>query len=416
MDILTSEKMYTPLEADSEWATLEAYKTTLETLSVFQDSLTPERGVCQAQVKALIDECQLVLEERTPLQSFTKDPSVQNLSVVTEGILHRAAQVTKDFIKKAGELIMKMLSWIMAFFKKLTNRHRTLHERVILLKAVKDANKEASAVVGNVHVVDEAITKAEQALQEAIQRYIDHSTALAAALLSEGPFLGAIKGIGLQMAHTPQYIADKVSLAVNALKEHPRDKYTMAQQLALLATPIPLSGLERVAKSYHPLQNAPMLLDYFQQLKTHVAQLHDTHPAGQMEWQIASTVVVDPRSGFNEPLVPIPDDVYRVFEILNAKIEELMTDGVKANVDSSLEPAYQAAMMSLVGEVHALTFYVEAVNMVLDTQVSLAESLYRCQVAQFELYRAKGQISNDPAIVEALNKVQHTLRDQITRR
>jgi hypothetical protein len=411
---ISTEDVMSVMDVHDEREALQKLKATLELLESY-GNVIPKEGVCQDQVKAMIAECDLGLDDRYPVQSFTKLPSQQNVGVACEAITARAGQIVVDLIKKVGELIMKMINWLIKAVKGLFARHNTVHQRVVFIKHLNEANKAAKVVVGDAGEGSE-VEAAQAALDEAMGRYKDHYTALAATLLTEGDYLGALKGIGLIMPVTVSLITEKVLLAENTIKEHPKDRIILAQQLASLAQPIPLAKLENVAAKYGPLQRKETLLDYFEALKAATDSLHDAHPAGQMDWAVAAQVLADPRAGFDEPIIAIPDDIQRVFNTLLSKVDSLMHPDITKTIDASLAAQYDAAMMALVADVHALTYYVEVVNVVLDTQVSIADSLYRCAASQFELYRAKATSSGEQAVVDKLNEIQAHLRTAITKR
>lgn len=389
---------------------------TMQLLNQFQSSFDDERAVCQAQVKALIDECEMSLDDRYPLQSFTQAPSPQNLSIVTEGIFRRSATVVVNLIKKVVEMIKKMFSWIIAAIKNIFSRQKAVHQRVVMVKVLATANAEVKPVTDPLPAASPAVQQAQAALDTAVGRFGDFYSELAHTLLTQSPYLGAIKGISLFMPKIAELLGMKLGLAETFLKDTNQDRGIFAMNLTKLAVPLPIMRLEQVAERYSPLKNKNTLLEFFDALKAHTTALHSARPKGVMDWQVATAMVIDPRSGFDEPLVTIPDDIQRAFQVLITRIDALAHPDILGHIDPAMMGHYDAAMMSMLADAHALALYAEAINVVLDTQAGLAVSLFQCHKALFDLHRAKAQDSQDPTAINAINAIQHRLRETITNR
>lgn len=404
-----------PVDVADERETLGKLKGLLEQLAIYQKSFEGEGKVCQAQVKHLVDECQIALDDRYPLASFTQAPSAVNLSAACEGVFRKAGDVIRELGHKAWELIKKMVAWLVAAFKNLIGRNRGVAQRVTVIAAVSAANEEVKSLDA-VPSAGEA-EAAEHKLADAIQVYKDYYSALAHAILTEDPFIGAVKAVSLLLPKQIGLITDKVALAEEVFRDVHRDRLMLAQQLATLGQPLPMGRLEEVARRVPSLQGGHTLGEFFQRFRDTVNVLHDQHPKGQMDWPIAVKTVLDHGAGFAEPLVGIPDEIEHAYHQLLVKVEAVGHGSpVAEGIDPSLAAQYNAAIDAITHDVQSMTQYAAAVNTVLDTQAMVADALYRCVVAKWELNRAKAQESGDPHVVEQMNAVQRKLRAAIVTR
>lgn len=417
MSIATEETLpaLEALDVSNDTAQLNAMLDTLKLLAQFQVSFNDQKAVCQAQIKTLIENCDIALDDRYPLKSFTQAPSPQNLQVATESVLKRSGEVIKAFIKKAVEIIKQMIAWIRAAIKNFRARSGSVYKRVTITKAIHEANAELKPILASVPNVpsDEEVTAAHAKLAAAIREYTDYSSGLAQSMLTEGPYLGLLKAIAFNMPKVVGFVNDKMAIAEKVFDEL-KDPMVMAKQLSTLAEPLPSDAVGTSVTKLPNFQNTT-LLDFFENLYREAKQMHEDHPK-PMEWSIASAVVVDSRSGLAEPILPIPDEIDHVYGLLMERVEKLLSPNIQRFVDKSLSAHVDAAFTALVGDVQSLTIYAQIVNLFLDTQAGLVNALYKCEAAQFELYRTEGKVGGDAKVVERINAVQHHLRDLITRR
>lgn len=378
---------------------------TMKLLNQFQVTFDDERAVCQAQIKTLMDECEISLDHRYPIKSFTQEPSPTNLQAATESVFRRAGTAVVDFIRKILEVMRKILTWIGKAIKSLFTRQRGTHARVVMTKHLAEANLEVKSVVDPLSEDSDEIHAAKDALEQAVSHYADFYSELAHALLTQSPYLGAMKATSLFVPKLAGLMDAKLKLAETSLSHAGNEPSILRGELTELATPMPLIKLEDVARTFAPLKGKDTMLDYFEALKQLTAQMHDSHPKGQMDWLIAAAMIIDPRSGFDEPVIALPDAIQASFQSLLNRVDNVGRLDAPSKLDPSLLHLYEKAMMSLLSDVHALAMYVEAANVVLDTQASLATSLYQCHLALFSLNRAKVKDSNDATAVNAVNEI-----------
>lgn len=395
---------------------LQELSDILTILSQHEIAFNDQNAVCQAQIKTLIESCEMQLDEHYPLQSFTQAPSPLNLDVAMEGIFRRGSDAVVAFVRKAIDVIKAMIRWVIDAMRKVFSRKRDVTARVYMVKSIRTANKELQLKVpaANDTASSDEYVKAAEKLALAIQHYHDFYSQLAESMLRGNKELGILKGVSLQIPKLAKLITKKMELAEDIFRSANKPEM-LAKRLAVLAENIPLTAIggmvEEEAKKFH----STTLLEFFEAFKQHIAAMHSDHPQ-PMNWEIASGVVINPNSGIQEPIIAIPDEIAKQFNELEKRLEVLNSPTIASLIDHSLAGAYEAAMISLVGDVHALTFYTEAANIALDTQDAIVRSIYNCEVAQFELYRVQGKLSQDSETIELINGIQDKLRKQISKR
>jgi hypothetical protein len=395
---------------------LKQLSQVLKLLGQYAASFDDQRAVCQAQVKQLVEECEITLDQRYPLASFTKAPSPQNLSVVTESVMGRAGQVLVELANKVWEVIVKMLRWVIDAFKHLAKRERKIAKRVELVRHLHQANTEVKHLSGGA-VSDEdaeALHAAHEKLLEAEENYQTHLTALGMELLSEGKFVAAIKAIALNMAKMVDLTERKANEVVRSLQTLKKLGHVVPNDIAQVAEPLPIiAGLKVAQNNWNALANADTWPDLMLRFKEATDQLHADDPKGVMEWKIAAAVVVSPRSALAEPLVPIPDLIWKYVEKMEAEINNFrQLDFVKA-VDPKYAALVESMFTSLTADLHALIDYGQAANLALDSQAFIVDAIYRCEAAEFELARLEVRASRNPTAVEKLNEIQRNLHSKI---
>jgi hypothetical protein len=151
--------------------------------------------------------------------------------------------------------------------------------------------------------------------------------------------------------------------------------------------------------------------EYLGALKAAAYELHGENAVDPMDWFIALRVVMNPRSGFGEPVVPMPEHLWDTVQKLNDIISKFSDDEVLARVDKGIEKAYESMVMTLVKEVKALADYAEAARLLLDVQYSLLTEILRCCAAQYELNVQITGGDHDPHRSETLMDMRIKLRE-----
>lgn len=398
------------LDIRDDEAFLRKALDTLAVLDQFKISFNDQKAVCQAQIKALVENCEVSLDQRFPLVSYSQRPSAYGLDAATESILKRSGQLLLDILKKAGEVIVKILRWFRDLLKSLFGRAKQQRKRVVLIRTLSEANADAAPVA---RTVDPSFVPGGSELSSAIKRYQDNYNGLAHAVLTEASIVGLLKATGLALPSLIKLLEDKVGLIEKVMSEREPNPGILAQTFANLTAPMPLGQLGNLAARYRAPIQANTLASFCDAVKAQIDQLHETLPANAMEWQIAVKVVTNPQSGFDEPVVAVPDAIEHAVDSLTERVVKLMGHSTLAQLPYDLSHQYEGALMTVVGDVQGLSHFAESVRLVLDCQFAVADSLYRCEVAQFESYRELAKSSNDEALVAEMNRIQHKLRASI---
>lgn len=412
------------IDIGADQQTLAKIRDCLKVLGQYAVSFNDQRAVCQAQVKSLIENCDIALDDRYPIQSFTQAPTSQNLSVVTESVLHRAGSVVADLVKKTWELIVKFLKWLSEAFRNIFSREKHVQRRVQLIKVLHEANKEAAAAVGKNHPhVDthgpeaQALLDAQAAYSEAVQLYQDNMTALAQNMLSEDFYLGILKGIALVLIRLTDIIRMKSEELEKTLITDPKSSTMLYTELAQLSEPLPINPpLNKYQAQWGALAGAKNLAEFMTAFKHGTDQLHHDRPSGSMDWEIAAAVVTAPNSAFAEPLVPVPDILFQWTDKLMQRVDTFKTPEVLKRIEPKHAALYEAALQAMSDEIYAMVDYAQAANIALDTQSSIVTRIQQCETAEYNLLRETAKIHPDATVLEKLNAIQANLRNKIVLR
>ena len=218
----------------------------------------------------------------TPVNSFTEEPSRTNLNVAMEGIFASAGRAVLDLIKKAGELLMRLVRWIGDLLKKTFTKTQSNEEKIEKLAAVAEANEKIAEIIKAPNIDG---SKAEhsptmQRLHGALQGYEATHTALAAELLSRRGVLGpAMAGLCVELLHVQTLLEKKIDVFQAVLatpSDLPRETQAMTAiaQFNTIAEPISAGSLLHFLKSAHITVPAHSVTEAMDGLKAYVLHLN----------------------------------------------------------------------------------------------------------------------------------------------
>lgn len=425
----TSLETLTPLDIGLDEESLKPLLDTLKVLSQFQITFDDQRAVCQAQIKTLIDECNVALDDRYPLQSFTQRPSPQNLAVVTEGILTASAHKIAELAEKVWALIKKIARWILEALRKLFSQDKAIRQRVQLVHILSTGNDEL-AKAGGVHastvaapvpqgsMSDEAYAKivaAYHKFDQARLAWKDNITALDMDLLKQGPALGVYKAAALTLPNYIRNVVNKTVLVNQYLVKEAHNGQDLSTRLNGLKDDLPIpQALQRASQAWTALHDVNTMPEYLENLKTATHSLASDKPHGVMEWYVGVKVVTDPRSGFDEPLIPLPNFLTKTVDDLEQLVAHFTDASVLERIQPEQAAVFERVLMTLVKEVKSLTDYAEGARTVLSSQFSIVSEALRVVAAQYELNVAITGGDNDSRRAEILLNMRQKLRETMT--
>lgn len=406
-----NEEPVPALDESNERDQLRTLLDQLRVLTKISDSITESRKVSRSQVQELVGTCNVALDSRTPVMSYTAQPSEQNYDFACEGVVSRAGEIARSIVQHAAELIRKIIRWLVEQFERLTGRNSAVRQRTAYTTEVQEASTEAKQAG-----IDEASASpaSRETLSKAVEAYTKGYSELTHTLLSDGPLLGLVRSLGLAL---PKYVeqADQKLLYTEQTFDTQQDEKLFVQSLVQIATFLPIDELTHLAAKFPVLVNQPHLAEYLSGLKSLVEDMRHSYHQKPMDWQVAVRTVVDPSAHFDDPMVPMPDRILTRFRAMEKRIEKLVAKRDSLATNPHLAGYVDQAMVALVGDVHGLMFYVEAVNLVLNSQATLVNQLYQCSVAQFNVYRSAAEETQKPEWVEAINAIQKKLKQNLGR-
>jgi hypothetical protein len=403
-----------PLDIGLDESELKELAHILQVLHQYTVSFNDQRAVCQAQVKQLIEECDIALDKRYPLQSFTQAPSGQNLSVVTEGVLQRIGTAFAEFWKKFLELVKKIFSWIINAAKRLVHREQTVMHQVVVIRAMREATQEVKDIKGGTKRDEGEFTGT---LEQAVKLYQSQLTAMGLEMLQQGPYVAAVKALALSVNNIVKMLGTKFAEIERRINTHNQSRENPTQENFIgLADPIPVPQvLETAFKRW--LQPANMIdawIDVMDIFHTAATQLYTDKPSGAMEWEIAAKVIISPKSGLAEPMIPIPDGIVDYVNDMGKIVDQARAHPITQSLEGRDAHQAEEALDSYMEDVRALLQYMEVANMTLDTQYHLVDSVAKCAKAEFDLECAEHAVDADA--VKTIRSIREKLALKIVAR
>lgn len=428
---------------DGETADLTALLETLKLLKQFQNQMNPEDGICRDEVKALMDTCQVGLDERYPLQSFTVLRSPQNYQAVTESIIKRTGEVVAEFFKKVLELIKKGLEWLGRAIKAVFSRGQHTKETVDKLAAVVEANAVVEPLVKSVHLPDEPaepaahepphgepiegpqgsrkqIRSLTNQFHDAEALYHGIYTGLASALLSEKEFVGQIKYLGLRLPDFINHVERRMDAMITAFRSIDDKAAFMGHLNAMASSTIDPTWFHGKGGEIPELREASKsdsFGEYMAELESLIHRLQGERPHEAADWHVAAKVMINADSGFADPFILMPDKVHQDLAVLENRVVRMSAPATLDNVFErypDVRDLYNTVVDQITDEFYGLMRLMDAAVIVTEAQTKLAMAVYNLEVLSYHLNLYRAELSKDAEIVKKVNEVQKSLRAKVS--
>lgn len=423
---MDGDSLFEEVDVTDEHEQLTRVSENLAVLDAYYDEIAATGGIGRDQAKALVNECGVLINSRYPPQSFTDVPSRTNLSVAMEGMVERTAQLLWELLKKAAELLMKTVQWVVALIKTRRITSRNTARKVGSIQAVKTANdslKETgvgsvAATKGNQHVVDDTSEDIEQNKQLFNNNFND----LVADILTNGKFCQLVRWLGMSVFDTAPIIRDKLALFDHILRSHSNlaDQSVVLIQVAELntiATPIDAVAItEQLRKAglytgHEALGMLPALRIVFEEyLKLRQGDVYDVVDIDTIVTYFAAT-----DASVIAPFLLAPDEVLRTMEDIERQLHRIHGIDPSNAAPQRVRTAFQGAVKCLTDEIYALRLYINTVEGCSVTQDRLCDDVWKYEQAVFSHYRAKAAGATDSSLVERVNEIQSTLKTSLQR-
>lgn len=370
--------------------------------------------VSRRQAQALVAECGVQFDERYPDNSFTEAPSPTNYAITMESILRAGGRMVMDLIRKAAELLMKIVAWCIQTAKEQFSRTKnylrvrenlgTVHAQVVAVRDLPGV-KAAEAMDHPPH----ELAAARQALAGAVSRYEDGFTRLSSDLQMHGPLTRLIRDLSVAALGIIPKVDDKLTLFDKVLTTHTHgdatDELAQLSQLKTIATPLEASGLRRMADkvldAHDPQQTAgEVLTSVYRRVAEFAGDSAEDRPTlDQLVEQIT-----DQQDVFTAPFVVIPQQAVRQLESLEQKLRRLQGIEPSAQASDKIREAFSNAVTSVSQDIQGIRSYFIAVRYCIGTQERMLHDALAYESAYFELQRVGASVSKDPTTIEEVNK------------
>lgn len=400
-------------------------------LTQYQTTISEQNGVSRQQVQSLVKECDVILDEQFPEESYSKMPSIQNLQVITSSIEGRLDAAMVDLGNKLWALIGKLIDWLVKAFRWLVNKQHNTTTMVKELQAAHEANVEVQGALRGAAngQLNETTSKLQEELDNAVAHYKAIYSALTSQILAEGHFVAAIKQVafgvqklmGLSTARVEEFFAilRELNSKASVIKGHNYlgakvDENQGIYDLADLARPMPIGHLmDKAMELWAPLEgslNWPDLAEHFHQGVIGLASQHHLIP---MEWQIAVGTVLAVRSAAHEVLVPIPDMLYDAVKNMDADVQQHRHLEIFNHITERHAAQIDRVFENISRDLRAFTVYMDGARIAVNAQGELIDALLRCEVAALRLNVALSKNDRDPNIEKKLSHIQTKFQEAV---
>jgi hypothetical protein len=339
-------------------------------------------------------------------------------------------ETIKAIANKIWDILVKFYNWVVEAIKKLLGRQAKMHQRISMIREIRQANEELSAEIAGepeatiVETPDasdpsprqkRAKELADAALkhQDAIKEYDVALSSLALDMLHESPLLGVMKIINLVIPR--QLDTAKIKLrAIYDWLASPKGPVGVTDPSVYIGLPLPLPKALEATKAKLNLHEIPdTLAAYLKAVKDYIDLENNSKPLNPMEWKVAAKVVIDPRSGFDEPLMPMPGALFDSLKALSLAAKDIAEGDVFGDLPEEWMDAGRNLLITFMGDIEGINAYVNGTNIVLGTQADLVFWLWRCEVTEFEYHQVAAKVHGSPKVLKRLSDVQQKLRGKL---
>jgi hypothetical protein len=412
-----------PIDIGLDEQELKGLAHTLQVLHQYMATFNDQRAVCQAQVRQLIDECDIALDDRYPVQSFTKAPSEQNLSAVTEGVLDRIGSGFVEYCKKIWEFVKKIISWIVAAFKRLFKREDQVIHHVAVIREVRNASRQIKSVsprgASSAHSKEEQDKHAERALlayHEAVEHYQGQMTRMGMDMLTQGHYVSAVKSLAMGAPIMVNMLQKKLVEIERRINTHNEGKENPSFENFQGLTDVmkaPTATIDNVMRWLGMANRVEEWADIVRFFLANAKSISEEAPSGSvMEWNIAAGVIVNPSSGLAEPMVPVSGAVEDYVRDMEPIVEKMRSHPITRSIDPKLAAGAEEALDSFLEDVRSMLQYMEIANITLDCQYHLVKAVAHCAEAEFDVDCAKHM--TDEATRDAVSEIRKKLSIKIS--
>lgn len=399
------------LDTSHNHAALEEINDSLRVLDDYYSQISKTGGVSRDQAKRLVAECGVQFGNRYPESSFTEIPSATNLTVAMEGILSAGAKMLWDLIKKAGELLMKIIRWCADMIRGQRENMKEFHRVQGNLQLIHRENEKLrqSGVTKGETIkpsMQSPVTEAKNRVDETISRFNEAQTALWQDIATDGPAGRLVREMSIAAFGFIPKVRQKLNLFQKVLTTHGdgSESAEMAQlsELRTIATVVPTDGIMRTVSHYPYIQRdmkqGSTVGDILSGLNEHIQEFSGEKPDKPANIDQVVEKIIDSNGGFGNPFVLIPEELHRELEAMEKELHRLTTIEPSRQASDRIRSAFRDAVSSVSNDINGIRAYFSSVFTCIRAQQGLINSTLAYESALFEYNRLLGVSSGDANI------------------
>ena len=400
----------------------------LETLDSYYDEIAKSGGIDRDQARVLVEECGVMMQERYPINSFTEVASRTNFSVAMESIIDRNAQLLVELLKKAAEILLKILRWVLDLVTARRARSQQTARKTLSIQAVDQANRDLrEAGVENVMEDDggKGSVAASSIVTTAVETYEANFNDLVADLLTSGRFTGMARELSHTVFEFAPLLRDKLMLFDKVLRTNVRHgdvagNTVEISELRTIAMPIPITSVKMLMQRggvdvRASGEGKPTLSDAMRRLFDIYQQLRLGREYDPVDIRVVADYLSATNSRVVTPFFLAPDEIAKSMREITQELQRIHSFEPSKVAPVENREAFQAAVAVLTEEVNALRMFIAVIEGCSAMQDRLVDDIWRFETAQLQYYRAKAGASNNSALVDQVNQIQRELGTALRR-
>lgn len=403
------------METQEEDEVARKIQEQLELLNDHYTTISAMGGVGREQVQLMVRDCAMTLPENYPSESFTLQPSKTNYGIAMESIGQTAWTLIVDLIKKAAEILRKILKYITDLFKQAMDAFKDWDKVKNNVSVLAKGRNKIKSLAGTVEVSGEQKERLDTytaKLEEINGEYARQWTGLIEDVVTNGPLTRTVRLTLIPAEHTLNLLSKKMQLliAVNDQTTSPEYAITRIQRVAEPIDPTPYESILSLL-GVHDKQLS--IYDVAQRIKEGLLEAMSNHGVeGQTLSNVIDRLVADHTSP-GEVLIN-KDVFYRKvhsFDDLMAKLQESRPKGAAG---TAVGAAYAHAFNMLSSEFTAVSLFVsmaKTLNDMLFRVYRTAEAyVYNEYMAQVVIAESVSDLKEREEIQRELSEVRAHLQ------
>lgn len=414
--------LFDEIDLTEDREALDRISETGRVLDSYYDEISRTGGISRADAVTLVNEYGVMLGERYPPQSFTEVASRTNLSVTLEAILERAGALLMQLLKKAAELLLKIVTWIRDLLQNRIARMDNAISKAKGVGAVQKASADLKAAGTSQIKTDDSTTALENAVKLALETYENNFTDLVADIIVEESFSRTVRSMAFGVLGILDPLQAKVALLNTIIHRHRAPSLTAdiseVGELRTVAMPIPAQRLLTILRAGGmEVQNpgSATIEDIMSSLMARYTELRTKNSYDPVNIDIVAAHLTTGKHAIAEPFFLKPKDIADTTANLTKQLSALQRIQPSNAAPPANRDAFNEAIKTLSSEIRALRLLVSVAEGCSMTQERLIDDIWKYNEADFILQRGKVVGSGDADLIQTVNRIQKELRETIRR-